>query len=317
MIKTKTMTALAASAVLAMPALCAAQSMAAVAEQDKRMIERQAAGSGRMKLVAAVETRITPGRPYSAEAITESLQVLGDGNRISRKTTTRVYRDNEGRTRREQPGPTGIGETITIWDPVAATSYTLDPATKVAYQGALLAFKTPMPAAASGAGGRGAGVGGRGLVRSPEPPVTGAEAVKVEDARRREKEGAARVEMAETSRDAAGQMKQVLERAASGGGTTTREDLGQQNIEGVLATGSRATTIIPPGGIGNQQEIKIVSEQWFSPELEVLVLTRHSDPRVGETVYRLINIARGQPDPSLFMVPGDYTIRQRGLRTPE
>ena len=109
--------------------------------------------------------------------------------------------------------------------------------------------------------------------------------------------------MAETSREASAQMKQVIERSVSGGGKTTKEDLGQQNIEGVMATGTRMTTVIPAGGIGNLQEIRIVSEQWFSPDLEVLVLTKHSDPRVGETVYRLMNIVRAQPDPALFMVP--------------
>ena len=77
------------------------------------------------------------------------------------------------------------------------------------------------------------------------------------------------------------------------------------------------TTVIPAGGIGNLQEIRIVSEQWFSPDLEVLVLTKHSDPRVGETVYRLMNIVRAQPDPALFMVPGDYTIQERGVRRPQ
>src|SRR5947208_468362 len=44
-----------------------------------------------------VEMRPTAGAPYSAEAVTESTQVLPDGNRINHKTTTRVYRDSEGR----------------------------------------------------------------------------------------------------------------------------------------------------------------------------------------------------------------------------
>ena len=57
---------------------------------------------------------------------------------------------------------------------------------------------------------------------------------------------------------------------AEGVGKTTREDLGQQTIEGVSATGTRTTTEIPAGAIGNEQPIKIVSEQWFSPELQVL-----------------------------------------------
>ena len=280
-------------------------------ERDKVAIERAAQAGGRGGLVAAVETRVTPGRPYSAEAVTESLQVLGDGNRIARKTTVKVFRDNDGRTRREQTA-LGGGETITIWDPVSSTSFTLDPATKTAFKSGLLAMKTP-------AGGFGGGRGGRGVppALAPTTPVGTADAAKTEETRRREKETAARVEMAETSRDASMQMKQVLERAASGGGTTTREDLGQQMIEGIAATGSRSTTVIPAGAIGNLQEIKIISEQWFSPDLEVLVMTRHSDPRVGETVYRLTNIVRAQPDPALFTVPGDYTIRERGVRQPQ
>ena len=61
----------------------------------------------RIEARAAVESRITTGAPYSAEAVNESLQVLSDGNRIARKTTTRVYRDSEGRTRREQVTSTG------------------------------------------------------------------------------------------------------------------------------------------------------------------------------------------------------------------
>ena len=308
----KTMAAVAAAGLLS-PAITWAQTAGTMAptERDKVAIEqRAAAGGGRGMLMATVETRITPGRPYSAEAVTESLQVLGDGNRISRKTSVHVFRDNEGRTRREQSGPTG--DSITIWDPVAATSYTLDPATKTAFKSGLMAFKTPMTAGGA-AGGRGGG-GGAMIARTPVPAQGDA---KTDEMRRREKETAARVEMAETSREASSQMKQVLERAASGGGTTTREDLGQQMIEGVNATGTRNTTVIPAGAIGNAQEIRIVSEQWFSPDLEVLVMTRHNDPRVGETIYRLANIVRAEPDPALFTVPGDYTIKQRGVRQPE
>ena len=291
---------------LALPALAAAQGVRAIApaEQDKRAIEGRAAAGGGGRLLAAVETRVTPGRPYSAEAVTESQQVLGDGNRIARKTTVRVFRDSDGRTRREQSGP--AGETITIWDPVASASFTLHPDKKPAYRGGLVALKSPAPGVG---GGRGAAGGDAAVAPTFTPP-------KSEEGLR-SKESAARVEMSETSRVASGQMRQVLELAASGGGKTTKEELGTQNIEGVTATGTRATTVIPAGAIGNVQEIRIVSEQWFSPDLEVLVLTRHSDPRVGETVYRLTNIVRGQPDPALFSVPADYTVVQRLMRQPQ
>jgi hypothetical protein len=98
--------------------------------------------------------------------------------------------------------------------------------------------------------------------------------------------------------------------AWKGAANATTEPLGQGTIEGVLAEGSRTTTVLPAGAIGNVQEIKVVSEQWFSPELDVLVATTHSDPRSGETTYRLSNIVKGEPRGGLFDVPPDYTVRE-------
>src|SRR5437870_8812925 len=46
--------------------------------------------------------KVVKGAPYSAQAVTESLQTLADGNRIVHKNTAQVYRDSEGRTRRDQ-----------------------------------------------------------------------------------------------------------------------------------------------------------------------------------------------------------------------
>ncbi|MEO7273825.1 MAG: hypothetical protein ABIX28_22610, partial [Vicinamibacterales bacterium] len=101
---------------------------------------------------------------------------------------------------------------------------------------------------------------------------------------------------------------------AQDGGKTTREDLGTQTVEGVTATGTRSTTEIAAGAIGNDQPIRIVSEQWFSPELQVLVLTKHSDPRSGEIIYRLTGIVRAEPARSLFDVPPDYTLQESAIR---
>ena len=92
-------------------------------------------------------------------------------------------------------------------------------------------------------------------------------------------------------------------------GTVNKEDLGTQVIEGLVATGTRTTTTIAAGSIGNEQPILIVSEQWFSPDLKVLVMTKHSDPRSGETIYRLTNIVQAEPARSLFEVPADYRSR--------
>jgi hypothetical protein len=78
----------------------------------------------------------------------------------------------------------------------------------------------------------------------------------------------------------------------------------------VDADGTRTTITIPAGEIGNERAIEIVSERWYSPELQLVVMTRHSDPRTGETVYRLTNINRTEPVKSLFEVPSDYTIKE-------
>src|SRR6185295_16289044 len=79
----------------------------------------------------AIEARVVKGQPYSAEVVSESIQTLADGNRIVQKTTGRVYRDSEGRIRREEDRPSG-GATISITDSVAGTTYTLDPQNRTA-----------------------------------------------------------------------------------------------------------------------------------------------------------------------------------------
>ncbi|MBV9959710.1 MAG: hypothetical protein JO360_14900, partial [Acidobacteria bacterium] len=88
------------------------------------------------------------------------------------------------------------------------------------------------------------------------------------------------------------------------------ESLGTKSIEGIEAEGTRATITIPAGQIGNDRPIEIVSERWFSNALQVVVMSKHSDPRIGDSVYRLTNLKRTEPDASLFKVPSDYTIKE-------
>jgi hypothetical protein len=88
----------------------------------------------------------------------------------------------------------------------------------------------------------------------------------------------------------------------------TEEQLPNKSIENLLCTGVRRTTTIPKGAIGNEQPIKIVSEEWTSIDLQVLVLTDLNDPRSGRSTYKLLNVRRADPDLMLFRVPSDYTI---------
>lgn len=257
------------------------------------------------QLRAGVETRTTKGAPYSAEATTEFVQTLADGNRITRKSVTRVYRDSDGRTRRERLTAAGAPhekQSVTISDPIAGTSIILNPEAKIAFRTAPVVA----PLAKIEAERRAREVAERNQA--------------LERAKAEERSSA--TERAGVRRIAPSEAPAVMEtkmRSAQPeipGATTTREDLGSQTFEGVRAQGTRTTTVIAAGAIGNDQPITVVSEQWFSPDLQVLVMTRHSDPRSGETVYRLTNIVRAEPDRSLFEIPADYTVKDTPRRVP-
>src|SRR5262245_57412638 len=208
--------------------------------------------------------KVVKGAPYSATAITESSQTLSNGARITHKTTASIYRDSEGRTRREvtldRVGPFATADEpaqlIFIDDPVAGVHYVLDQRSHTARK----------MAAPPGGGPR----------RRP-PPERATE--------------------------------KAPERASAESKT---ESLGKQVIEGVEAEGVRSVITIPEGRIGNDRPLEIISERWDSPELQTVVLSKHNDPRFGETVYRLTNINRAEPAQTLFEAPADYKIEEGG-----
>ncbi len=237
-----------------------------------------------------IDGKVVKGAPYSGEAVTETTQTLADGNRIVRKTSAQVYRDGEGRTRREQTigiigpfAPAGDPpQTIFIHDPVSGSNYILDPRTKTARK-VLARFtfereaKTEVKAAAQahGEGKTREKVSGY-TFHAPAPGMGGPDVMVFGQQGREPKV----------------------------------EQLGEQIVEGVRAEGKRITLSIPAGSIGNERDIDIVTERWYSPELQTVVKTSHSDPRFGTTVYRLTNIDRTEPASSLFQLPSDYTVKE-------
>ena len=90
------------------------------------------------------------------------------------------------------------------------------------------------------------------------------------------------------------------------------EELSPQVVNGILAKGTRITMTIPAGTFGNDREIKVVHERWYSDALQVLLKTTNSDPRFGVTTYELTNVIQAAPDPSLFQVPADYRLQTDG-----
>ena len=246
--------------------------------------------------------KVVKGLPYSAEAVTEVTQTLNDGNRIVRKSTASIYRDSEGRTRREQTlnsiGPFATSgdapQTLFINDPVAGVNYVLDPRTRTARK---IQLPRIIESLAPGA---------RTEFRIEEKVLQGAPPAGAPG-------GAA----------APGARVMVFENGEGAGPGTFNtakpgpkpktESLGKQMIEGVEAEGTRTTITIPAGEIGNERPIQIVTERWYSPELQTLVMSKHSDPFVGDSVYRLTNINRNEPARSLFEVPADYKIKEVSL----
>jgi hypothetical protein len=98
------------------------------------------------------------------------------------------------------------------------------------------------------------------------------------------------------------------------GHTDSPNSLGDQEINGIAAIGTRITHTIPAGGIGNEQPIIIPEEKWYSPELSLVVMTKTVDPLGGDTVREIKNLSREEPDPSLFQVPSDYTTEEMAVQ---
>lgn len=211
--------------------------------------------------------KVVTGVPFSAVAVSESTQTLADGNHIARKTQTNLFRDSQGRFRKEVTLP-AIGPLATagqpksfvfINDPVAGTNFILHADTKTAEQM------------------------GRPFAGMKGP---------LKDALKGKMESRQQQEMAN--------------------GSLKKEDLGTQTIAGVSAQGTRITHTIPAGQIGNDKAITIVSEHWYSNDLQMVVMSKRSDPRFGDTTYTLTNVQRQEPAASLFAVPPDYTVTQGG-----
>lgn len=239
----------------------------------------------------SISTSANPvvGAPYSATVTNETVQVLADGNRIVQNSTGTIARDSQGRTRQDTALPrignmdaVNAPHLVFLQDPVAQTAYTLNLTAKTAEK-----MPTPPPLPANAAAGAaiksavalGADAGMAGQVAVPAGGALGPSPVFVQKFA--------------TNADAA-QVK--------------TEDLGSQAMEGVTAQGVRTTRTIAAGEIGNDKPIDIVTEVWTSPELKTVVYSKRSDPRLGEQTFKLTNITRGEPDPSLFTIPSDFKI---------
>lgn len=277
---------------------------------QKKLLDEQIV---RLNAIGTVKGPVVKNLPYSADEITEVNQTLADGTRIHRETKVTVYRDSEGRTRRESP------ESVTISDPVAGSTYIVNPKTNTVRK--LQMSNTFIYRKAAG------GEEGKTATFSVRTTGDGQANIEVngqaldpkavaEMIARAKAEGSAEAKggqvmlrtpfSTEPDMVKVGPMKQVA-------GKTETESLGKKNFDGVIAAGTRNVETIETGAIGNDRPIQIVNESWYSDELAATVYTKRSDPRTGEEIFRLTNIQRGDPPAALFQAPAEPQVNEKKM----
>lgn len=242
--------------------------------------------------------------PYSAQAVNERQQNLGDGNQISQRHDSAAwYRDSAGRTRLEVRGKDGELRFVTINDPVAGAAWTLDPRKHSALK--------------LRGHGRMRDEAGRGDARRGDARhEAGGEAVIVKRIERADGDKHAprevRIQVPSVTAADGAPLGQALANAlgdAKWKKNMVRKDLGTKAFDGVKAEGKLRSYEIPAGEIGNRNAIVVSDETWYAPDLQITVYAKHSDPRSGDTVFRLENLKREEPAAALFSVPADYTVK--------
>jgi hypothetical protein len=91
-----------------------------------------------------------------------------------------------------------------------------------------------------------------------------------------------------------------------------QEDLGTHDIEGEPAHGVRESQHIPAESSGTGKEIVITDEYWYSEDLRINLVVKHSDPRTGTITLTVTQVSRTEPDAGFFEVPLSYRhVRSR------
>jgi hypothetical protein len=204
---------------------------------------------------------ILTGQPLVAVEKTSSITPIADGNKITKNTEERKWRDSQGRFRKEvtqvPQGQEAIYHTATIIDPVNNTVTTLNLDRKIAT-----------------------------VMHLPEQgPFKLHPYVDLDD-------------------------KPL---AAMPGVQVKVEKLNGKTIAGVYAVGRRVTRTRPPGTVGNDKTIVSVSERWVSPDLKILLASSMEDPR-QQLTRQVTQLDRSEPDPTLFQIPSDFTVKEIPVR---
>ena len=233
-------------------------------------------GIGFVGFEAGIGGKTVTGAPFSASVSTQTTQTLADGNIIQHSTTGTFARDSQGRTRREMTLP-AIGPFAASGEAPPHMVEINDAVAGVHY------LLDPSRKVAHKLERRGRGkhmnVTISGPMQVPDDQVSGV-AIAVPGPNDKNE--------------------------------VTTTSLGTQTINGIEAQGTRYTRTIPAGQIGNSKPITIATERWYSPDLQMVVMSKRTDPMTGNSVTQFTDIQRGEPDPALFQVPAGYSVKQGG-----
>jgi hypothetical protein len=226
------------------------------------------------------ERTVVVDRPFSATLITESHQRMPDGSVSTKTTTSLIYRDEKGRTRRDW-----------LAEPVSATEVESAAVRRSVINDPLSGFTHQLDHRANVAQRT-------GFTGVPPQSASAAQAASTQAPSRNQV-------LPLSSSSNAGTNLQTGRSTASSG--QTPEVIGVRDIEGVLAEGTRFRFTLPAKA-DNEQSVEIVTERWYADSIQAVVLVKRTDSRAGETIYRLTNIKRADPAKALFIVPDDYKV---------
>jgi hypothetical protein len=216
--------------------------------------------------------KVVTGAPFTATATSETTQTLQDGSLIHRTSQVTMYRDSQGRSRHEA--------TFTGFGPLAASG---TPKTMVIISDPVAGVHTMLDTQ-------------RKIAHQSAFHARGGSSANTNA--QSSSSFAAKIQAREEQEEAAGLLK--------------KESLGTQTMNGVVVEGTRTTRTIPAGQIGNDKPLQVVSERWYSPDLQIVMKSTRTDPRFGTTTYTVTSIQRTEPAASLFTVPSGFTVQAGG-----
>jgi hypothetical protein len=266
---------------------------------------------------------VVKGNPYSAREVREFKQTLGDGTVISRQSTRLLARDREGRLRQELRQPDGTAR-VYINDPVAREVLILDPQKRIAcradfdkkaindcFNQTRGDWKPLGFAFNIGKNGVGMMNANDDLVVEVSPHAQIIDLTREIKKRSGQSDGSMVPPVPPVPPvPALPSLSALKGMPGSEHAQVTREKKTKQPYEGLLVDTDRTVETIAAGVIGNNKPIESIHERYYSPEFNMNVYVRRSDPRNGESVYRMVDVKRTEPDGSVFRVPSGYTLSE-------